>query len=170
MKCPTTSRGHQRTASALPRFANSGFDRQRTDHAVGRSPGHSDTDEVVGFARQLELGYQFSFCDVAQQVLLEVRFIEISRTAGRELGVQWNRFGESTITNVGNRVSANNLPLTAATIAGETAAGVLSNASRSLPCWPYYIGRCHYRRDDQRARTEGHRAQSCRAQSGGALG
>ena len=29
-----------------------------------------------------------------QQVMLEVRFIEISRTAGRELGVQWNRFGE----------------------------------------------------------------------------
>ncbi len=39
-----------------------------------------------------------------QQVLLEVRFIEISRTAGRELGVQWNRFGSSTITNIGNRV------------------------------------------------------------------
>jgi pilus assembly protein CpaC len=64
-----------------------------------------------------------------QQVMLEVRFIEISRTAGRELGVQWNRFGGSTITNIGDRVSANNLPLTAATIAGETAAGVISNAS-----------------------------------------
>jgi pilus assembly protein CpaC len=61
--------------------------------------------------------------------LLEVRFIEISRTASRELGVQWNRFGSSTITNIGNRVSANNLPLTAATIAGETAAGVISNSS-----------------------------------------
>ncbi|MGN6570273.1 MAG: pilus assembly protein N-terminal domain-containing protein, partial [Pseudolabrys sp.] len=39
-----------------------------------------------------------------QQVLLEVRFIELSRTAGRELGVQWNRVGGNTITNVGNRV------------------------------------------------------------------
>ena len=39
------------------------------------------------------------------------------------------RFGESTITNIGNRVSANNLPLTAATIAGEAAAGVLSSSS-----------------------------------------
>ncbi len=64
-----------------------------------------------------------------QQVMLEVRFIEISRTAGRELGVQWNRFGGSSITNVGNRVNANSLPVTAATLATETAAGVISGAS-----------------------------------------
>jgi pilus assembly protein CpaC len=64
-----------------------------------------------------------------QQVLLEVRFIEISRTAGRELGVQWNRFGQQSITNIGNRTPASNLPLSAATIAGETAAGVISGAS-----------------------------------------
>jgi pilus assembly protein CpaC len=62
-----------------------------------------------------------------QQVLLEVRFIEISRTAGRELGVQWNRFGGNSITNIGNR--ANKLPITAADIATETAAGVISGAS-----------------------------------------
>ena len=48
--------------------------------------------------------------------------------AGRELGVQWNRFGDRSITNIGNRVSPNNLPVTAASIAGETAAGVLSGA------------------------------------------
>ena len=59
-----------------------------------------------------------------QQVMLEVRFVEISRTAGRELGVQWNRFGGSSITNIGNRTNA--LPVTSAT---ETAAGVLSGAS-----------------------------------------
>src|SRR5262245_43556404 len=64
-----------------------------------------------------------------QQVMLEVRFIEISRTAGRELGFQWNRFGDRSITNIGNRVNANNLPISAASIAGETAAGVLSGAS-----------------------------------------
>ena len=64
-----------------------------------------------------------------QQVLLEVRFIEISRTAGRELGVQWNLVGNNSIINIGNRQSANNLPITAASIAGETAAGVISGAS-----------------------------------------
>jgi pilus assembly protein CpaC len=62
-----------------------------------------------------------------QQVLLEVRFIEISRTAGRELGVQWNRVGDNSIINIGNRT--NRLPITAASIAGETAAGVISGAS-----------------------------------------
>jgi pilus assembly protein CpaC len=64
-----------------------------------------------------------------QQVLLEVRFIEISRTAGRELGVQWNRVGDNSILNIGNRVTANNLPITPSSIAGETAAGVISGAS-----------------------------------------
>lgn len=46
-----------------------------------------------------------------QQVMLEVRFIELDRTAGRELGVQWNRFGGNSITNIGNRVSAGQLPI-----------------------------------------------------------
>lgn len=59
-----------------------------------------------------------------QQVMLEVRFIEISRNAGRELGVQWNRFGEHSITNIGNRTTG--LPVTAA---AETAAGVISGGA-----------------------------------------
>jgi len=61
-----------------------------------------------------------------QQVLLEVRFIEISRTAGRELGVQWNRFGGSSLANIGDRTPASSLPITAAS---EVAAGVISGAS-----------------------------------------
>ena len=44
-----------------------------------------------------------------QQVMLEVRFVEISRTAGRELGVQWNLVGNKSILNVGNRVSREQL-------------------------------------------------------------
>src|SRR5690606_28485462 len=47
-----------------------------------------------------------------QQVMLEVRFVEIARTAGRELGFQWNRFGEHSLINVGNRASAATLPIT----------------------------------------------------------
>jgi pilus assembly protein CpaC len=69
-----------------------------------------------------------------QQVLLEVRFIEISRSAGRELGVQWNRFGQSSTTNIGSQQPASNLPISAPQNsgtfpAGEVAAGVLSGAS-----------------------------------------
>ena len=69
-----------------------------------------------------------------QQVLLEVRFVEISRTAGRELGVQWNVFGKAATVNVGSQRSSSGLPITSPTSstnipAGEIAAGVLSGAS-----------------------------------------
>ena len=44
-----------------------------------------------------------------QQVMLEVRFIEASRQAGRELGVQWNVFNSRMTANVGSRRPANQL-------------------------------------------------------------
>jgi pilus assembly protein CpaC len=47
-----------------------------------------------------------------QQVVLEVRFIEASRAAGRELGVQWNSYGKNTLTNIGSQVPAGQLPIT----------------------------------------------------------
>ena len=62
-----------------------------------------------------------------QQVMLEVRFIEISRNAGRELGVQWNTFGNHNRQcwqwHAGHR-PAGCQPATAG-----AAAGVLSGAS-----------------------------------------
>ena len=69
-----------------------------------------------------------------QQVMLEVRFIEASRQAGRELGVQWNVFNSRMTANVGSRQPANRLPINAPTSPtnipiGEVAAGVLSGAS-----------------------------------------
>jgi pilus assembly protein CpaC len=47
-----------------------------------------------------------------QQVMLEVRFVEASRQAGRELGVQWNMFGQNTLANVGALTPAKQLPIT----------------------------------------------------------
>ena len=46
--------------------------------------------------------------------MLEVRFIEINRTAGREFGVQWNTYSNSGrfLGNVGNRTPADQLPIT----------------------------------------------------------
>ncbi len=84
-------------------------------------------DQAVTIARQFgpEIINAVSVMS-PQQVMLEVRFIEISRTAGRELGVQWNRFGDHSITNIGSRQPASNLPITGA---AETAAGVLSGGS-----------------------------------------
>jgi pilus assembly protein CpaC len=69
-----------------------------------------------------------------QQVMLEVRFVEATRQAGRELGVQWNVFNSHMTANIGSRRSAAGLPITAPTSptqipVGEVAAGVLSGAS-----------------------------------------
>jgi pilus assembly protein CpaC len=51
-----------------------------------------------------------------QQVMLEVRFIEATRQASRELGVQWNMFSSSGrfLANVGDRTDASQLPVTPA--------------------------------------------------------
>jgi pilus assembly protein CpaC len=48
----------------------------------------------------------------AQQIMLEVRFIEASRQASRELGVQWNVFGSHTVANIGSQQPAQQLPIT----------------------------------------------------------
>ena len=67
-----------------------------------------------------------------QQVMLQVRFVEILRNAGRELGVQWNSFGTHNIVNIGSQQPASNLPITSptsSTAITEAAAGVLSGAS-----------------------------------------
>ena len=96
----------------------------------GEVPDAVTLDKAVTIARQFgpEIINSVSVMS-PQQVLLEVRFIEISRNAGRDLGVQWNRFGQHSIANVGNAVPAGGLPLTASNIASEAAAGVLSGAT-----------------------------------------
>ena len=107
-------------------------------------------DKVVTMARQFDSNL-INTVQVMQpqQIMLEVRFIEVTRQASRELGVQWNMFGNRNIANVGNQVPAGQLPLTSAgggfqqpgsTVGGQnvtagsvtlspvTAAGVLSGA------------------------------------------
>ncbi len=87
-------------------------------------------DKAVTIARQF--GPQIiNAVSVAspQQVLLEVRFIEVARNAGRDLGVQWNHVGNQSIVNIGNNTSASSLPISASSVATETAAGVLSGSN-----------------------------------------
>ena len=69
----------------------------------GTSPDAVTLDKVVQLARQFAPDV-INTVEVteAQQVMLEVRFIEASRQASRELGVQWNVFGHSVLANVGN--------------------------------------------------------------------
>jgi len=70
-------------------------------------------DKAVTIARQFgpEIINSVSV-ESPQQVLLEVRFIEIARTAGRELGVQWNHFGVNGLVNIGNNTQSSALPIT----------------------------------------------------------
>jgi pilus assembly protein CpaC len=102
---------------------------------AGEVPDAMQLDQAVTIARQFGPDIINAVSVMSpQQVMLEVRFIEISRTAGRDLGVQWNRFGQQSITNIGSRQSPNNLPITApssgsAISAGEVSAGVLSGGS-----------------------------------------
>jgi pilus assembly protein CpaC len=73
----------------------------------------------------------------AQQVMLEVRFVEATRQASRELGVQWNSFGQHTFSAIGTRVPASSIlqpapgaPAGSGALATPLqAAGVLSGAA-----------------------------------------
>jgi pilus assembly protein CpaC len=117
----------------------------------GTAPDAVTLDKAVMIARQFGPD-PINTVQVAapQQIMLEVRFIEASRQASRQLGVQWNMFGSGAVANIGNQVPASNLPITAAggsfqqpgvaiggqnvnpgsaTISPVTAAGVLSGSA-----------------------------------------
>jgi pilus assembly protein CpaC len=105
----------------------------------GTSPDAVTLDKAVTMARQFDPDtINTVHVMQAQQVLLEVRFVEAKRSAERDLGVQWNVFNSKLTANIGSRKPANGvlsqLPITAPTSptdipVGEVAAGVLSNAS-----------------------------------------
>ena len=84
----------------------------------------------------------------AQQIMLEVRFIEASRQASRELGVQWNMFGNSALANVGSQLPAAQLPITqpggafqqpAAANSGIGGASLLSSNTTGTPLSPLVV-------------------------------
>jgi pilus assembly protein CpaC len=101
----------------------------------GVAPDAATLDKAVTIARQFAPEIINTVrVSQPQQVMLEVRFIEATRQAGRELGVQWNMFNSHMTANVGSRRPAANLPITAPTSntnipVGEVAAGVLSGVS-----------------------------------------
>ena len=82
---------------------------------MGTCPDAATLDKAVQIARQFSPEI-INMVQVLQpqQVMLEVRFIEINRTAGREFGVQWNTYSNSGrfLGNVGNRTPADQLPIT----------------------------------------------------------
>jgi pilus assembly protein CpaC len=101
---------------------------------TGTAPDAVTLDQAVSVAKQFGPDVINSVSvDSPQQVMLEVRFVEASRQASRELGVQWNVFGNSGVANIGSRRPANTLPLSAPAPGkigvGEVAAGVLSGGA-----------------------------------------
>ena len=71
-------------------------------------------DKAVGLASQFGPVINLMTVQSPQQVMLEVRFIEANRQAGRELGVQWNPTSSNGrfLGNIGARTDASRLPIT----------------------------------------------------------
>ncbi len=79
----------------------------------GTAPDAATLDKAMLIARQFDKD-AINTVQVMQQqqVMLEVRFIEVDRNASRELGVQWNMFGGSSVANIGSQLPASQLPIT----------------------------------------------------------
>jgi pilus assembly protein CpaC len=98
----------------------------------GTAPDAATLDKAVMIARQFAPD-PINTVKVLQQqqVMLEVRFIEVDRSASRELGVQWNAFGSKSTVNIGDGAvasgSSSGVPLPITTAAD--AAGVLSGTA-----------------------------------------
>ena len=80
----------------------------------GTAPDAATVDKAVTIAKQFGARrHQFGAGAARRsRSMLEVRFIEANRTAGRELGVQWNAFGKQTLP-ISARTPSDRLPVTA---------------------------------------------------------
>src|ERR1700719_108010 len=106
-----------RLSAELAHFTGGGIKVSSIDGRImlsGTSPDAVTLDKAVTIAKQFAPDI-INTVQVTQpqQIMLEVRFIEASRQAGRELGVQWNVFGNRFLANVGNQAPATQLPITA---------------------------------------------------------
>jgi pilus assembly protein CpaC len=112
----------------------------------GMAPDGVVLDSILSVARQFGAEVINSI-QVAQpqQVMLEVRFVEAARSAGRDLGVQWNMFNRGTNTrfigNIGNSAPANQLPITNGKVGGQgdgtSCGGGLNISCQSLTVSPF---------------------------------
>jgi pilus assembly protein CpaC len=105
-----------RLSAEISRFTGGGIRVSSINGRImlsGTSPDAATLDKAVMIARQFGPD-PINTVQVLQpqQVMLEVRFVEVSRQASRELGVQWNAFGNSVNANIGSQLPATNLPIT----------------------------------------------------------
>lgn len=104
-------------AGEIAQFAGSGIRISSVGNHImlsGTAPDAATLDKAMLIARQFDKDAIDTVRVMQQQqVMLEVRFIEVSRQASRELGVQWNIFGGSAVANIGSGLPSNQLPVTA---------------------------------------------------------
>ena len=131
-----------RLANEITRFTGGGIKVSSVNGRImltGTAADAATLDKAVMIARQFGPD-PINTVQVMQpqQIMLEVRFIEVDRKASRELGVQWNLFGQKTIANIGDQQPAGKLPITGAglnqstqaqTVSPVVAAGVLSGTA-----------------------------------------
>jgi pilus assembly protein CpaC len=103
-------------AAEIARFAGTGIKITSVGSHImlsGAAPDAATLDKAMLIARQFDKD-AINTVQVMQQqqVMLEVRFIEVDRNASRELGVQWNMFGGSSVANIGSQLPASQLPIT----------------------------------------------------------
>ena len=118
-------------ATEITQFAGNGIRISSVGNHImlsGTAPDAATLDKAMLIARQFDKDAIDTVKVMQQQqVMLEVRFIEVDRNASRELGLQWNFFGGSTTANIGSQLPARQLPIgSASQVIG---AGVLSGAS-----------------------------------------
>lgn len=98
----------------------------------GTSPDAVTLDQALSVAKQFGPDVINSVSvDSPQQVMLEVRFVEASRTASRELGVNWNVFSSSNRTHTGSNNTALFPPTSAPPLGGL--AGVVQSVPAPTP-------------------------------------
>ena len=99
-----------RNPPPLPARQAEGHGGQRPHHALGHRARRPDRRQGGADRQAVRAGrHQFGRVLQPQQVMLEVRFVEATRQAGRDLGVQWNVFGQH-LANIGNRTPSDQLP------------------------------------------------------------
>jgi pilus assembly protein CpaC len=106
-----------RLAAEIANFSGGGIRVSSVNGRIllsGTAPDAVTLDKAVTIARQF-VPDPINTVQVSQpqQIMLEVRFIEVSRQASREFGVQWNVFGSRTVANIGSQLPAQQLPITA---------------------------------------------------------
>ena len=105
-----------RLAVEIARFTGGGINVSSVNGRImlsGTSPGRGHAGQgSADRAPVRSRSDQHGPGDAAAADQLEVRFIEVDRNASRDLGVQWNMFGNSALANVGSGLPASQLPIT----------------------------------------------------------